>query len=73
MTTEIKTQEITNKLREAVFNFDEASVMKWVRIGLAEKMDPFEMAMDGLCSGMMEAGEAYNWQEYFMPELLMCA
>ncbi|MBI2852648.1 MAG: cobalamin B12-binding domain-containing protein [Chloroflexi bacterium] len=62
-----------NKLHEAVFNFDEAEAIKWVRIGLAEKVDPFEMAMDGLCSGIMDAGEACNWEEYFMPELLLCA
>jgi len=73
MASEERTKEIINELHKAVYEFEEDDAVKWANIALEEGVDPFAATMDGLASGMVEAGEAYNNKEYFVPELLMCA
>jgi corrinoid protein of di/trimethylamine methyltransferase len=73
MASEERTKEILNELHKAVYEFEEDDAVKWAKIALEEGVDPFAATMDGLASGMVEAGEAYNNKEYFVPELLMCA
>jgi dimethylamine corrinoid protein len=73
MPTEERTKEILKALHEAVGQFEEEDAAKWARIALEEGVDPFVAAMEGLATGMMEAGEKYNAKEYFVPELLLCA
>jgi len=73
MATEERTKEILGELKKAVYDFEEDDSVKWAKTALDEGVDPFVATMDGLASGMIEAGEAYNRKEYFVPELLMCA
>jgi len=73
MASEERTKEILNELHKAVYEFEEDDAVKWAKIALEEGVDPFAATMDGLAGGMVEAGEAYNNKEYFVPELLMCA
>ncbi len=73
MATEERTREIIEGLKKSVYEFEEDDTIKWARAALEESVDPFLAAMDGLAAGMIEAGEAYNRKEYFVPELLMCA
>jgi len=73
MATEERTKEILDEIRKSVYEFEEDDAVKWVNIALEEGVDPFVATMDGLASGMIQAGEAYNNKEYFVPELLMCA
>jgi corrinoid protein of di/trimethylamine methyltransferase len=73
MATEERVKEILGELRKAVYEFEEDDAVKWAKIALDEGVDPFVATMDGLASGMIDAGEAYNKKEYFVPELLMCA
>jgi len=73
MATEERTKEILDEIRKAVYEFEEDDAVKWAKIALEEGVDPFVATMDGLASGMIQAGEAYNNKEYFVPELLMCA
>jgi corrinoid protein of di/trimethylamine methyltransferase len=73
MATEERTKEILDELRKAVFKFEEDDAVKWSKTALDEGVDPFVATMDGLAAGMIDAGEAYNNKEYFVPELLMCA
>ena len=73
MASEERTKEILNELHKAVYEFEEDDAVKWANIALEEGVDPFAATMDGLAGGMVEAGEAYNNKEYFVPELLMCA
>lgn len=73
MASEERTKEILKGLHEAACQFEEEEAVKWAKAALAEGVDPFVAAMDGLAEGMMEAGEKYNKKEYFVPELLMCA
>ncbi len=73
MASEERTKEILKGLFEAVVQFEEEDAAKWAQVVLAEGVDPFAAAMEGLAAGMMEVGEKYNRKEYFVPELLMCA
>jgi len=73
MASEERTAEILDKLRQAVYDFEEDDAVKWANTALEEGVDPFKATLDGLATGMIEAGEAYNRKEYFVPELLMCA
>jgi dimethylamine corrinoid protein len=73
MPTDERTKEILKALHEAVAQFEEEDAAKWAKIALDEGVDPFLATMEGLASGMMEAGEKYNCKEYFVPELLLCA
>ena len=73
MASEERTKEILSELHKAVYEYEEDDAIKWANISLEEGVDPFVATTDGLASGMMEAGEAYNKQEYFVPELLMCS
>ncbi len=73
MATQERTKEILKGLHEAVAKFEEEDAVKWAKIAVEEGLDPFLATMEGLASGMMEAGEKYNCKEYFVPELLMCA
>src|SRR4030043_2403933 len=73
MATEERTKEILQELHNAVSNFEEDDAVKWAKIALEEGVDPFVATMHGLADGMIDAGEKYNREEYFFPELLMCA
>jgi dimethylamine corrinoid protein len=73
MATEERTKEILKGLHDAVYDFEEDDAVKWAKTALEEGVDPFVATMEGLASGMIAAGEAYNEKKYFVPELLMCA
>ena len=73
MADEEKTKEILKELHKAVYEFEEDDAVKWAKTALEEGVDPFLATMEGLADGMIEASEAYNRKEYFVPELLMCA
>ncbi len=68
-----RTNEILKELHDAVVRYDEEKAVEWAKIALAEGVDPFVAAMEGLADGMLEVGELYRKKEYFVPELLMCA
>ena len=73
MATEERTKEILKALHDSVYDFEEDDAVKWSNIAIEEGVDPFTATMDGLAAGMIDAGEAYNRKEYFVPELLMAA
>ena len=73
MADEAREKEILEKLAEAVIEYDEDMAKEWSEIALTEDMDAFKAIMDGLAAGMEHVGELYDQQEYFVPELLMCA
>lgn len=68
-----KEQELLEKLAQGVVNYDEEGVRtaatEWLGLGL----DPNKAVFEGLVKGMQECGRLYEEQEYFVPELLMCA
>jgi len=70
---EARKKEILEKLAEAVVEYEEDLAKEWSQIALDEGMDAFEAIMNGLAAGMETVGDLYDKQEYFVPEMLMCA
>jgi corrinoid protein of di/trimethylamine methyltransferase len=73
MATEEKKQEILEKLKNAVIQFDEDTSKQAAQEALDTGMDPNDAIFNGLVSGMEEVGRLFEAQEYFVPELLMSA
>jgi corrinoid protein of di/trimethylamine methyltransferase len=73
MATEEKTKEILEKLRNAVIQYDEDTAREGAEDALKEGVEPNDAIFNGLVSGMEEVGRLFEAQEYFVPELLMCA
>ncbi|MEN8263682.1 MAG: corrinoid protein [Nitrospirota bacterium] len=73
MATEEKTQEILEKLKKAVIEYDEDVSKEAAEEALKEGVNPNDAIFNGLVSGMQEVGKLFEAQEYFVPELLMCA
>ena len=66
-------KELLEGLKKAVIEFDEERVKelanKWVELGY----DASEAIFEGLAAGMEVVGELFAKNEYFVPEVLMCA
>ena len=73
MATEEKKKEILTKLRTAVIQYDEDSAKEGAQEALKEGIEANDAIFNGLVSGMEEVGRMFEAQEYFVPELLMCA
>ncbi len=73
MATEEKTQEILETLKKAVIEYDEDVAKEAAEEALKEGVNPNDAIFNGLVSGMQEVGKLFEAQEYFVPELLMCA
>lgn len=73
MVTEEKRQEILEKLKNAVIQYDEDTSKEASKEALEVGLEPNDAIFNGLVSGMEEVGRLFEAQEYFVPELLMCA
>lgn len=66
-------REMHEKLSDAVVDMDEDLVAELSQQAVDENMDAFEAINQGLSAGMERAGKLFEEEEYFVPELLMCA
>ncbi|MDP3046076.1 MAG: corrinoid protein [Chloroflexota bacterium] len=66
-------ETLLEDLKQGVINFDEELVKTASQQVLDEGYVPLEAIMDGLAAGMEVVGDLYERQEYFVPEVLMCA
>ncbi len=66
-------EEILAKLKESVVEYEEDDCAEAAQEALDEGVDPMIAVMDGLASGMEEVGVLFDTNEYFVPEVLMCA
>ena len=66
-------EELFAKLIEGVVEFEEDDVAEAAQQVLDEGHDPVEAILNGLSAGMMRVGELFEAQEYFVPEVLLCA
>lgn len=73
MADDAKKQEILEKLRNAVIQYDEDASKEGANEALAAGIDPNDAIFSGLVAGMEEVGRLFEAQEYFVPEILMCA
>ncbi len=73
MTSEERKQEILQKLYDAVVDMDEDAAKEWSQTVLNEGVDAYEAVTEGLAAAMGKVGDLFTSQEYFVPELLLCA
>ena len=73
MASEEKTAEIMEKLKTSVIEYDEDAAKEAAQEALDEGLNPNDAIFNGMVSGMQEVGKLFESQEYFVPELLMCA
>ena len=66
-------EELWEQLKEGVIEYEEDDVKEASQAVLDAGYDPLEAIMDGLAAGMEVVGELYEKNEYFVPEVLMCA
>jgi corrinoid protein of di/trimethylamine methyltransferase len=66
-------EELHAKLKDGVVEYEEDTVKDASQAVLDEGFDPLDAIMNGLAAGMEKVGELYEAQEYFVPEVLMCA
>jgi len=65
--------EMLEKLKNGVIEYQDDVVKEAAQQALDEGFVPLEMIMDGLAAGMVVVGDLYDKNEYFVPEVLMCA
>ncbi|MDA8089086.1 MAG: cobalamin-dependent protein [Nitrospiraceae bacterium] len=73
MVTAEKRQELLDRLKNAVIQYDEDGAKEASNEALDIGMDANDAIFNGLVSGMEEVGRLFEAQEYFVPELLMSA
>jgi len=73
MADDQRREELLKELHEGVVEYDEDRVKTASQAVLDEGLNAYDAIMNGLAAGMEEVGELYDQQEYFVPELLMCA
>jgi corrinoid protein of di/trimethylamine methyltransferase len=66
-------EELFEKLKNGVVEYQEEEVQEAAQTVLDEGYDPLEAIMEGLAAGMEVVGDLYDRNEYFVPEVLMCA
>jgi len=68
-----RTQELLKGLHDAVVGFEEEKTAELSKAAVEEGIDAHYAIMKGLAWGMETVGDLYARQEYFVPELLLCA
>jgi corrinoid protein of di/trimethylamine methyltransferase len=65
--------ELCERLKNGVIEYQEDPVKQAAQEVVDNKFDALDAIMNGLAAGMEVVGELYDRQEYFVPEVLMCA
>ena len=65
--------DVLQGLRDAVIEMDEDRARELAEIALAQGMDAYDTIMNGLAPGMAVVSQKYDDEEYFVPEILLCA
>jgi corrinoid protein of di/trimethylamine methyltransferase len=66
-------EELHEQLKNGVIEYEEEEVQEASQAVLDGGYDALEAIMDGLAAGMEVVGDLYDRNEYFVPEVLMCA
>jgi corrinoid protein of di/trimethylamine methyltransferase len=66
-------EELKKQIADAVVHWDEDKVKELCNKWIEEGYDAKEGIFDGLAAGMEIVGDLFDKQEYFVPEVLMCA
>ncbi len=65
--------EILNNLAQAVVEMGATRAAELAAEAVQNKIDPYEAIIDGLARGMDKVNELFENEEYFVPEILLCA
>jgi corrinoid protein of di/trimethylamine methyltransferase len=66
-------EQIYKKLSDAVVEMEEELAIETAHEALAQGVDVYDAIEKGLSDGMARAGQLFEEEEYFIPELLMCS
>jgi corrinoid protein of di/trimethylamine methyltransferase len=66
-------KDLLDDLREGVVEYDEDRVREAAQKVVDEGLNAYNAVMNGLAAGMEIVGDLYDKQEYFVPEMLLCA
>ena len=66
-------EDILKDLADGVLNLDEDLAVRAAHEAVAAGLNAFDAISLGLVVGMNRAGELYDEEEYFVPELLICS
>lgn len=66
-------EDLKKDLYQGVVEFDEDKVRETATVVAEAGHSPLDAIMNGLAAGMEEVGKLYERNEYFVPEVLMCA
>ncbi len=70
---ELDRSSILNSLAKTVIEMDTDAARKLAAEAVRLGIDPYRAIMEGLAKGMDKVNELYEDEEYFVPELLVCA
>jgi corrinoid protein of di/trimethylamine methyltransferase len=65
--------EIFRRLSDAVVDMDEKTTVRLAEKSVKLRIEAYETIDKGLVHGMMRAGDLFEKEEYFIPELLLCS
>ena len=69
----LSAEEHYKELSTAVVDMDEERAVKAAHASLEDGIDAYDAIQQGLSDGMARAGQLFEEEEYFIPELLMCS
>ena len=69
----VSKEELFKKLSDAVVDMNEDETVSLANKIVADKVDAYEAVEKGLSDGMDRAGQLFEEEEYFIPELLLCS
>ncbi len=65
--------ELFEIMRKAVLEGEEEEAVKWANVALEEGLPPQDIMDQGFLVGIRQAGELYEQEEYFLPDLVCAA
>ena len=65
--------KIFHELSDAVVAMDESETIRISELIIKQGLDAYQAIEQGLAAGMERAGQLFEEEEYFIPELLMCS
>ncbi|WP_290655043.1 corrinoid protein [Anaerovibrio sp.] len=71
--TAMEKDELFRQIADAVVEMEEETVEELAQQSLTAGIDAYETIDLGLAKGMERAGQLFDEEEYFVPELLMCS
>jgi len=70
---QIEKSDILHNLAQAVIDMDVSRAREIAAEAIRCKLDPYAAITDGLSKGMDKVNELFENEEYFVPEILLCA